>query len=369
MHDHRGRHPGDAGAGGKGQWRAADGPLYRFRGRGCGPSVYIQANLHGAEVQGNAVIYQLLQLLPALERLGDISLVPMANPLGLNQKSGEFTLGRFDPVTGQNWNRLYADLRPDLDAFLAKHGQKEPDALKAAYRQALLTELEQRLAEPLALSTGRRLAMTLQRQALQADLVLDLHTGPVSASHLYVPDYARESARLFDIPHVLLIPNQFDGALDESVFCPWWRLGDALAERGRALSLGVEAFTVELGSQEDIDLAEAGRQAGSILAYLTRKGVIGDCPYQPRDMVRHACLLRDYQAIHSPAGGFVQYLARPGRPLPAGEPLARLLRLDGGGHARDITLERDVLPILHFASASVNQGTELYKVFTKPFAL
>ena len=31
-------------------------PVYRIKGDGTGPKVYIQANMHGAEVQGNAVI-------------------------------------------------------------------------------------------------------------------------------------------------------------------------------------------------------------------------------------------------------------------------------------------------------------------------
>jgi hypothetical protein len=65
-------------------------------------------------------------------------------------------------------------------------------------------------------------------------------------------------------------------------------------------------------------------------------------------------------------------LAEFGKPLAAGEPLARILRMDnyGDGEAiHNISLDQDVLPILHFASASVNQGTELYKVFSNYFTL
>ena len=36
-------------------------PVYRLKGQSDAPSVYIQANMHGAEVQGNAVIYELLK--------------------------------------------------------------------------------------------------------------------------------------------------------------------------------------------------------------------------------------------------------------------------------------------------------------------
>jgi hypothetical protein len=53
--------------------------------------VYIQANMHGAEVQGNAVIFQLLELLKNIELKGSITLVPYANPVGCNHKNGEYT--------------------------------------------------------------------------------------------------------------------------------------------------------------------------------------------------------------------------------------------------------------------------------------
>jgi len=69
-------------------------------------------------------------------------------------------------------------------------------------------------------------------------------------------------------------------------------------------------------------------------------------------------------------GGMVDYLAEFGKPLAAGEPLARILRMDNYGDGDPlhyISLDKKVIPILHFASASVNQGTELYKVFSEYF--
>ncbi|MEL7386389.1 MAG: succinylglutamate desuccinylase/aspartoacylase family protein, partial [Pseudomonadota bacterium] len=57
-------------------------PVYRLQGDGSGPKVYIQANMHGAEVQGNAVIYQLLEQLKTQTLASDITLVPYANPIG-----------------------------------------------------------------------------------------------------------------------------------------------------------------------------------------------------------------------------------------------------------------------------------------------
>ncbi len=46
-------------------------------------------------------------------------------------------------------------------------------------------------------------------------------------------------------------------------------------------------------------------------------------------------------------GGMVDYLAEFGKPLPAGEPLARILRMDNYGDGdplHNVYLDRDVIP-------------------------
>ena len=356
-------------------------PVYRIKGSDQGPNVYIQANMHGAEVQGNAVIFQLLELLKNIELKGSITLVPYANPVGCNHKNGEYTLGRFDPITGVNWNRMYHFDESIIEPFAQAHLTQSNVEIAQAFQALMVEQVSQKLNHTVyGITTGQRIAYQLQLLAHQADLVLDLHTGPISSKHLYCPDYARASAEYFDIPHVLFIPNGFDGALDEATFCPWWYLQSKLAELGRDFPItktesnqGInaiikESFTVELGSQEQIDLDVAHEDALGILSYLQYQGVINTEQYQPKAMTRYSCLLEDYKALYSPMGGMVDYLAEFGKPLPAGEPLARILRMDNYGDGDPlhyINLDHSVIPILHFASASVNQGTELYKVFSK----
>ena len=346
------------------------------------PNVYIQANMHGAEVQGNAVIFQLLELLKNCNIHSDITLVPYANPVACNHKNGEYTLGRFDPITGVNWNRMYHYNEAIITPFAEKHIDASNVEIKDAFEQTLIDQIEQKLDHNIwGLTTGQRIAYQLQRMAHQADLVLDLHTGPISSKHLYCPEYAKKSANYFDIPHTIFIPNDFDGAMDEATFCPWWSLQQTYKKLGRNFVMGEgafakESFTVELGSQEQIDLAVAKQDALSILSYLQYKGVIAnnksDKGYQPKEMLRYACYLKDYKALYAPMGGMVDYLAEFGKPLQAGEPLARILRMDNYGDGdplHNVCLDKEVLPILHFASASVNQGTELYKVFSDFFEI
>jgi predicted deacylase len=354
-------------------------PVYSFKkDDNAGPAVYIQANMHGAEVQGNAVIFQLLELLQHCDLQGNITLVPYANPVACNHKNGEYTLGRFDPITGVNWNRMYHFDESVIAPFSEKYLDATEQDINHDFKQLMLNEIEQKLDHNIfGLTTGQRIAYQLQRLAYQADIVLDLHTGPISSKHLYCPEYAQASASYFDIPHTLLIPNEFDGAMDEATFCPWWSLQQAFEQQGRKFVMGQglfnkESFTVELGSQEQIDLDIAKEDALSILSYLQYKDVIADDSYQPQQMTRYACYLNDYKALYSPMGGMVDYLADFGTVLDTGEPLARILRMDnyGDGEALHyVALDKPVIPILHFASASVNQGTELYKVFYNYFEL
>ncbi|GGP92145.1 succinylglutamate desuccinylase/aspartoacylase family protein [Shewanella ulleungensis] len=347
-------------------------PLYDFIGSNASaPSVYIQANVHGAEVQGNAVIYQLMTLLEGYDVLGNIKLAPLANPLGINQKSGEFTLGRFDPITGVNWNREYFDHKVDLTAWYAKHQHLSNAALFDAYREMLVESCQARLTLPFGITTGHRLAVSLQSMAHQADIVLDLHTGPKSCKHLYCPEYDIDAARFFSIPYTLVIPNSFGGAMDEAAFCPWWQLTDFAAQQGRDFEVPVSAFTLELASQERIDLADALDDANGILAYLSHRGVVRE-KVEPANMARFGCYLKDYKKFHAPKAGLIEYCAAVGQPLIAGEPLVNILRMDlyGTDDAHQvISLPMDCVPILHFASASVHQGTELYKVMTNVFTL
>jgi len=370
-------------------------PVYQLKSGTKGPKIYIQANMHGAEVQGNAVIFQLLELLKNAEFSGEITLVPYANPVACNHKNGEYTLGRFDPITGENWNRMYHFNGDIIAPFAEQHLHSDDADIETAFKALLQAEIDNKLEHnQYGLTTGQRIAYQLQKMAHNADIVLDLHTGPISSKHLYCPEFAQASASYFNIPHTILIPNEFGGAMDEATFCPWWSLQAEFKRLGRVFSFNKESFTVELGSQEQINLEVAKNDAQGILSYLAYKNVLSIAQNQPEKIVRYACYLKNYKAFYSPMGGMVDYLAEFGKPLPAGEPLARILRMDNYGQndfdqntidqsynnqsdngqeenksLHYLTLDHEVLPILHFASASVNQGTELYKVFINFFEL
>ncbi len=349
-------------------------PLYRFKGQQPGPKVYIQSSIHGAEVQGNVVIYHLINVLKTQPISGEVILVPNCNPVGTNIKAGEYTLGRFDPVNGTNWNRGYYFDQRNVESFAQEVSPEDSmDDIKKGFRERIKHAIDERLNSTWGLGLAQQLNLKLQQLAFDADIVIDIHNGPVSTRHIYVPEYAKEAAKKFNIPHVILIPNKFAGALDEATFCHWWTLQTLLSEQfNRNVDFAVEAFTLEMGSQEVISFAEGEYDAKSILSYLNHKGCLVDAVYQPKTMTRTAVTLDNYKILYTHQGGIVEYLAKPGDKVVKGEPLAKVLNVDELENERAteiIAAPCDLIPILHFPSASVLSGTQLYKCFTEYFEL
>lgn len=349
-------------------------PIYRISDGLAGPTIYIQSSIHGAEVQGNVVIYHLLQWLKSNTINGEIILVPNCNPVGTNIKAGEYTLGRFDPVNGTNWNRGYYYDKDQVASFVETVTKDESIAdIKARFRAQIDTAISKKLAQHWGLGLAQQLNLKLQQIAVQADYVLDLHNGPVSTRHVYIPEYAKEAATAFSIPHCIFIPNIFAGALDEACFCPWWTLQDALDDKfGKTYDFSVQAFTLEMGSQEVIDFAEGEKDANSILGYLATKNVLHTQSYAPAKMQRLGVNLSNYKTLFTDFGGMVEYCVKPGQRVQSGEVMARILNVDeleSDKGMQELKAPCELIPILHFPSASVLSGTQLYKCFTKYFTI
>ena len=354
--------------------RSLNVPIYTIDSGIAGPNVYIQSSIHGSEVQGNVVIYHLIQALKQYPIHGSVTLVPNCNPVGTNIKAGEYTLGRFDPVNGINWNRGYYYDEEDVVNFADQVQATDTiKHIKTKFKAHTLERIKAKSSRPWGLGLAQQLNLKLQAMASQADIVLDLHNGPVSSRHIYIPEFLAYQANKFSMPHVILIPNHFAGALDEASFCSWWTLQTLLKDRfGNDYDFNVEAYTLEMGSQEVIDFADGQQDAHTILAYLHAKGVIEQAQYQPEKMKRVGVYLADYKTLFTDFGGMVEYVAKPGECLKQGDTLAKVLNiddLDNEHGTQTISAPCHLIPILHFPSASVLSGTQLYKCFTNYFTI
>src|SRR5260370_29449080 len=129
-------------------------------GPGGGQKIYIQSSLHADELPGMLVSWTLRRKLAALEAAGrlrgEVVVVPVPNPIGLNQHLLGQLMGRFETNTAHNFNRSFYDLAqlvmPRIQAHLTGDADRNRAAVRAAMREALAeqtprTELEsQRLA-------------------------------------------------------------------------------------------------------------------------------------------------------------------------------------------------------------------------------
>ncbi|WP_299267675.1 succinylglutamate desuccinylase/aspartoacylase family protein [uncultured Psychrosphaera sp.] len=334
--------------------------------------VYIQSAVHAAEMQGSAVIFRLIEQLKHLTLNAEFILVPNCNPFGRTQRAGEYLQGRYDATTGNNWNRFYHYNPQDIEQFVALLTAEQIQKLKNDDESELITDFKSFLKQSLTskldkdwgVNTAQFLNTTLQEFAVDADLVLDLHTGPSSTRHIYSPEFLATSAQDFNIENILSIPAQFAGALDEASFMPWVYLSELMAKQGVTINYEVSAFTVELGSQENICLTQAQEDSAGILNYLQKNNLIdGFTGVAPVEIT--TTLLKNYKTLFSRHAGMVEYLAKPGDKVNKGQVIARVLNsleFDTKHAIVDVKAPSSGTIILHYPSAAVQVGTQLFKI-------
>ncbi|MGF1522066.1 MAG: succinylglutamate desuccinylase/aspartoacylase family protein [Leptolyngbyaceae cyanobacterium] len=310
---------------------------YRFMGTTPGKTVYLQSNLHGAELVGNVVIYRLIEYLQTLDSQtlqGEIRLVPACNPIGVNTRSHQFSSGRFNPYDGRDWNRIfwdYAQTQQAVQAFAEQYLEQEVAAIQQAYRKAILTDFQTQLDNldaPVGIPIHERYRTRLQRLALDADILIDLHTS--SNQGLVYLYYFRDRAEFipyFGVDFALML-DQFDGdAFDEAFINPWLALESAFATLGRPLRFDIDAWTLELGCGLQIDPVAVQRGVSGVLNYLRYRGILTDHPSaKPADipLSRSSQRLRYYATT----GGFIQNRVDLGTWVKAGDCLFELLCLN-----------------------------------------
>ena len=284
-------------------------PIFQFIGTNNiqSPSLYIQSSIHGSEVQGYLIAIKLIQYFIKNPPLGNVTIIPIANPYGLNYKLGEYTFGRFDPISGNNWNRNYIDLSLFTTQFFKKFCQiNNFNKLTILFKKFMKNLLKQQLKQQN--SYAKKLALELQSIAITADIVLDLHCDTVSIPHIYSPTYSMESATKLNIPFIIEIPHIFNGALDEAIFYPWISLIEHFNKKypDNIIKYSpIEAFTIECGCHEYINKDESKKQMTNILNYLNFKNIINNKDLHNSQQEIFSCKLKDFITLYAKFGGII----------------------------------------------------------------
>ena len=305
----------------------------RYGAAGARPKAYIQAGLHADETPGMLVAHHLCRRLDAAAAAGrvrgEILVVPVANPIGLDQVVDERLLGRFDLAGGGNFNRHYADLAPALADEL--RGRLTGDAAEnvVRIRRALAALVRDRQAA----NAAEALRNALLGLAITADIVLDLHCDDEALPHLYVGTplwpAAVDLARCLGADLVLLAEISGGEPFDEACSAVWWRLRALLGD-GAPIPAACLASTVELRGMADVDDRLAAADADGLIAFLHHRGLLaGDPPQrpvQPEPSERPVALpLAGVDMVAAPAAGIVCHRAAVGARVRQGEVVAELV--------------------------------------------
>ena len=299
---------------------------------GHGPKVYIQASLHAEELPGMLVAHHLRALLDtadaASQILGEVILVPVANPIGLAQRVDHKPMGRFELASSENFNRHYPDLAKAVLPNVQRQMGPDPAANVATVRRAMGDYLRQWQPET-ELQSLRRSLLTL---AHDADYVIDLHCDCEGVLHFYTEEpcwpQLAPLAHLLKARAVLLAKNSGGGPFDECLSGAWWQLAEALQAAGLSAPLpqGCNSTTVELRGEADVTHACAQEDAQAVWAFLQHIQALG-CAQPPviPAALCPATPLAGSETLRTPVPGVVVYIADVGQRLQMGDLVAEVI--------------------------------------------
>lgn len=306
---------------------------FHFGTPGRGPKVYIQASLHAEELPGMLVAHHLRALLEAADAagqvLGEVVLVPVANPIGLAQRVDHKAMGRFDLDTSENFNRHYPDLAKAIWPVVQDTMGADAATNVKTVRSAIGQYLKQDWKPDTELQSLRHRLLSL---SFDADYVLDLHCDCESVMHFYTEEACwpqfEPLTRFLQCQAVLLAKNSGSGPFDECLSGVWWRLADNLTEAGNTAPLpqGCCSTTIELRGEADVSHALAEADAQALLSYMQHLGVLAcaEVPVIPPARCQ-ATPLAGSETLVAPSPGVVVFAAQPGQVLQVGDLVAEVI--------------------------------------------
>lgn len=333
--------------------------------------IYIQASLHADELPGMLVAWYLKQRLAELENagrlLGEIVVVPVANPIGLEQVLMDIPLGRYEMESGQNFNRLFVDLSLQVGDDIEDRLNDDPAHNIALVRQSLRAALEAQVAGT-QLQSQR---LTLQRLACDADMVLDLHCDFESVEHLYTTPEAWKKveplSRYLGAQASLLATDSGGQSFDECFTLVWWQLQERFGHHFN-LPMGSFSVTLELRGQGDVNHSLASRDCQALINYLIHFGAISGDISIPPQLLYPATPLAAVEPVATPVGGLLVFCTQPGEYVEAGQLIAEVIDPIGDGVTPIHTLNAGLLyarSLRRMATAGMViahvAGTEAYR--------
>ena len=302
--------------------------VHRYGTAGARPKAYLQASLHADELPGMLALHHLIRLLNDVDHAGGISgeivLVPVANPIGLDQDIAGSLIGRYELGGGGNFNRGW----PNFTDTVARRVSESLDDDVAANVARIRSEFLHCVDELDPANAFQSQQAALMHLAIDADIVLDLHCDSVALVHLYLstaswPDGQDLSADIGSRATLLAIDSG-GNSFDEAFSAPWHILRERFGSTN-PIPQACLSGTIELRGQSDVSdtLAEADAQA--LLRFLRRRGLVTGDPGPLPEPLCDAVPLEAVDVVRAPDAGILTYPNPLGKELKAGELVAELV--------------------------------------------
>ncbi|CAM2146881.1 Succinylglutamate desuccinylase/aspartoacylase family protein [Pararobbsia alpina] len=290
--------------------------------------IVIQSSVHADETPGMLVSWVLKRRLAELEREGllraHIVLVPVANPVGLNQRVSGSLIGRFDTDSGQNFNRRFLDIAALVGDALEDQLSGDEARNGLLVRKAVREALEARTPR----TEIESLQLALHRLVVDADLVLDLHCSLEGVLHLYTHEAAWPTfeplARYLGVGTSLLCGDSGGHSFDEAINLGWSRLAERFG-RVRPVPAAPMVVCVELRGLYDVTHELAEHDADAILQFIGLRGGIAGGVAPPPELIRGPMPLSGSEQIDAPSAGVLVYRAPLGAWLKPGDAVADIV--------------------------------------------
>jgi len=303
--------------------------VFRWGDRGARPKIFVQAALHAGEMTGVLALEHLAALLDAEAEagriVGEIVLVPLANPIGLAQFVGGDHFGRFETGSLINFNREHFDVSDAV--FEAVKDRLGPSA---AANVALIRSEAVRAALAFP-GTGEwaSLRRHLVALAVDADVVLDLHSDMEAVMFMYTNAVDDAAAAVLGADIGCRAIVNLAPYVPSRTFCGVvGGLFPRIAERvpaGTPVPQSCFAAMIEVRGRHACDDALAAEDARNMLRYARRLGAVaGDAGPLPPP----ACSITPADGMdvgYAPGPGFTVFHRSAGDVVAAGDLICEIV--------------------------------------------
>jgi predicted deacylase len=293
--------------------------------------VHLQAALHADEQPGSMVLHHLLAMLRDADAKGQLRarfvVFPSVNPLGLATRTLRTHIGRYDLVTGVNYNRRWPDLYPLVANAVESRLTDDPRANVVLLRKAVGEWLDAQQPG----SAAEELRLAVLRSAHDADIVLDLHCDSDSLKHIFTsPELMpglRDLADWMQVAATLTAEDSGGGSFDEML--PQLYRKAARANPGKPVPIAAETATLEYRGQADVFDDMGLSDANGLFGFFAARGLIDADPGPLPASAPAATPFEATEVVRVDRPGLLAYRVELGGRVTKGQPIADLIAMDG----------------------------------------